>query len=151
MENKLVLKKNDDNPKDIIKNDSFERFNIDESFKNKGDELLKTNEFFKDLSEIMENETFLRFFKKYFVNTSEVKISIIYMKLYETFKDKWEKLTDKQLDERVNTFLIWKIMKDRNLSRFTISTVLNSLDNKKIDIFDELKDFMNFTENKKLN
>ena len=54
---------------------------------NKGGELLETNDFFKELSEIMEDEKFNKFFNKWFTTLSEIKISIIYMKLYNEFKN----------------------------------------------------------------
>ena len=113
----------------------------------KGEKLIETNEFFRDLSEIMENEMFVQFFNKYFIDSNEVKVTMIYMKLYNAFKEKWEDLSSEELDKRINTFLVWKIMKDSNTSRFAIHTVLEHLNKpKNVDIFEELKKFISISD-----
>ena len=67
-------------PKALVKQNSFD------IIRDNGNTLLETNEFFKDLSDMMENEMFRNFFKKYFYNSTESKITLIYMTLYEEFK-----------------------------------------------------------------
>jgi hypothetical protein len=113
----------------------------------KGEEIIETNNFFRDLSEIMEDEKFSKFFNKYFIDSNEVKVTMVYMKLYNAFRQKWKDISSEQLDKRINTFLIWKIMKDRNTSRFAIHTVMEHLDKpKNVDIFEELKQFISVSE-----
>ena len=90
-----------ENSKIIKKNDSFD-------LKKKGEEILDNHEFLSDLAEIMEDEKCAKFFKKYFSSMSESKISLVYIKLYEEFKNKWKKLTDKELDKRINIYILWK-------------------------------------------
>ena len=125
----------------ITKQDSFERVI------KKGAEIMETNDFFRDLSEIMEDEKFSNFFNKYFIDSNEVKVTMIYMKLYNAFRQKWKDLSSEELDKRINTFLIWKIMKDRDTSKFTIHTVMKHLDKpKNVDILDELKQFISVSE-----
>ena len=121
----------------ITKQDSFERVVT------KGKEIIETNDFFRDLSDIMEDEKFSTFFNKYFIDSNEVKVTMIYMKLYNAFQQKWKDLSSEQLDKRINTFLIWKIMKDRDTSKFAIHTVMEHLDKpKNVDILEELKEFI---------
>ena len=135
---------NQENNNIITKNASFEILE-------KGSEILDNNDFFKDLSDVMEEPKFNNFFKKYFKNMSEAKISLVYMKLYDVFKDKWKKMTDKELDQRINVFLLWKMMRSKNLNRFALHTVLEHFESpKKVDIFEELKQFIEFTDDKKL-
>jgi hypothetical protein len=125
----------------LIKSDSFEIYE-------KGNDLIEHNDFFKDLVEIMENEKFSKFFEKYFKNMTEVKISVVYMKLYQEFKNRWKEMTEEELDKKVNVFLLWKMMRDRKMNKFALNTVLNHLDNpKKVNIFENLKEFVEFTEN----
>ena len=142
----IIIKKmnNQENNNIITKNASFEILE-------KGSEILDNNDFFKDLSDVMEEPKFNNFFKKYFKNMSEAKISLVYMKLYDVFKDKWKKMTDKELDQRINVFLLWKMMRSKNLNRFALHTVLEHFESpKKVDIFEELKQFIEFTDDKKL-
>ena len=121
----------------ITKQDSFERVVT------KGKEIIETNDFFRDLSDIMEDEKFSTFFNKYFIDSNEVKVTMIYMKLYNAFQQKWKDISSEQLDKRINTFLIWKIMKDRDTSKFAIHTVMEHLDKpKNVDILEELKEFI---------
>lgn len=128
-------------PKGLIKQNSFD------VIRDNGNTLLETNEFFKDLSDMMENEMFRNFFKKYFYNSTESKITLIYMTLYEEFKSKWKELNDTELDKRINVFLLWRIMKDRKTNKFAIDTVLKKMDNpKNIDIFNEMKEFINISD-----
>ena len=90
---------------------------------------------------------FRNFFKKYFYNSTESKITLIYMTLYEEFKSKWKELNDTELDKRINVFLLWRIMKDRKTNKFAIDTVLKKMDNpNNIDIFNEMKEFINISD-----
>jgi hypothetical protein len=128
-------------PKALIKQTSFD------VIRDNGGKLLDNNEFFKDLANIMENETFRNFFQKYFYNSTESKITIIYMTLYDEFKTKWKKLNDTELDKRINIFLLWRLMKDRKTNKFAIETVLKKMENpNNTDIFDEMKQFIQITD-----
>lgn len=129
-------------PKALTRQTSFD------VIRDNGNKLIETNEFFKDLTEIMENEMFCNFFKKYFCNTTESKITLIYMTLYDEFKTKWKELNDTELDKRINIFLLWRIMKDRKTNKFAIKTVMNKMENpKNTDIFNEMKEFIQITDN----
>ncbi len=128
-------------PKTIIRQTSFD------VIRDNGNKLLDNNEFFKDLAEIMENETFSKFFKKYFYSSTESKITLIYMTLYDEFKTKWKELNDVELDKRINIFLLWRIMRDRKTNKFAIETVMNKLEKpNKTDIFNELKEFIQISD-----
>ena len=125
----------------ITRNDSFE-------IKKKGEEILDNHEFFSDLAEVMEDEKCAKFFQKYFTSTSESKISLVYIKLYDEFKKKWKELTDKELDKRVNTYLLWKMMKNSNTNRLALHTVLNHMENpNKNHLFEGIKEFMVISDN----
>jgi len=106
----------------------------------KGDELLKNNEFMKDLSDIMEDPKFNKFFNKWMKTNTDTKVSFIYMKLYNEFKNKG--INGEKLDKRINSFIIWKIMTDRNMRPFAI----NKIEEGK-NLF---KEFTKFANNNKL-
>ena len=117
----------------IIKN------NANTKMYDKGKEIIDTNNFFKDLSNIMENEEFNSFFKKYLTNWMDVRCIIIYMKLYSEFKEKYKLMNNEELDKEVIVFLLKKIMNDKDLRTFSIKTIEKKYDEKKIDFFKELK------------
>lgn len=115
----------------------------------KGEELIEKNEFFRDLSELMENEKFSKFFDKYFKNMTESKITLVYMKLYNEMKTRYKEINHEELDKRINVYLMWKIMSDRHLNKFTLHTILNNLENppKKNEILKEISQFMALENN----
>ncbi len=115
----------------------------------KGGELIEKNEFFRDLSELMENEKFSKFFEKYFKNMSESKITLVYMKLYNEMKTKYKEINDEELDKRINVYLMWKIMSNRHLNKFTLHAILDNLENppKKYEILKEISEFMTLENN----
>ena len=130
-----------DSPKQLVKQTSFD------IIRDNGNNILDNNEFFKDLTDIMEDEKFNSFFKKYFYNSTESKITLIYMTLYDEFKTKWKELNDTELDKRINVFLLWRIMKDRHTNKFAINTVLKKMDNPNTtDIFNEMKEFIQISD-----
>tara|TARA_B100001063_G_scaffold247257_1_gene291826 strand:- start:6368 stop:6769 length:402 start_codon:yes stop_codon:yes gene_type:complete len=114
-----------------------------------GNRKIEENEFFQDLTTLMENPTFVRFFEKHLSNWIEVKSSITYMKLYKEFKDKYKKLTNEELDKSIIVFLLCQIMRDKQLRPFSIKTVDEVYDNKKKSFFKEFKKFL-ITQNKAL-
>lgn len=115
----------------------------------KGGKLIEKNEFFRDLSELMENEKFSIFFEKYFKNMSESKITLVYMKLYNEMKTKYKEINDEELDKRINVYLMWKIMSNRHLNKFTLHSILDNLENppKKYEILKEISEFMTLKNN----
>jgi hypothetical protein len=108
-------------------------------------------EFFKDMTTLMENPTFVRFFEKHLSNWIEVKSSITYMKLYKEFQDRYKKITNEELDKSIIIFLLCQIMKDKQLRPISIKTVddiYSNNDNKK-NFFKEFQQFLN-NQNKTL-
>ena len=114
-----------------------------------GNKKIEENEFFQDLTTLMENPTFIRFFEKHLSSWIEVKSSITYMKLYKEFKDKYKKITNEELDKSIIVFLLCQIMRDKQLRPFSIKTVDEVYDNKKKHFFKEFQKFLT-TQNKAL-
>ena len=114
-----------------------------------GNKKIEENEFFQDLTTLMENPTFIRFFEKHLSSWIEVKSSITYMKLYKEFKDKYKKLTNEELDKSIIVFLMCQIMRDKQLRPFSIKTVDDVYSNKKKNFFKEFQTFLT-TQNKAL-
>ena len=112
-----------------------------------GNKMLNENEFLRDLTSLMENEQFKNFFDKYMDNWINVKSSIIYMKLYDEFKEKYKELNDKILDKNIIIYLLCKVMRNRKLMTFSIDTIDKIYSDEKINYFKELETIM---ENKKM-
>ena len=125
----------------IINND-----NIHNNMVNMGKDKINNNDFMKDLSDLMENEQFSNFFKKYMTDWDTLKCITIYMRLYSEFKDKYNEISGKKLDKHIIIYLLSKIMTDNILRPFTIETIKKvQQENNKIDFFDEFEDFLKTT------
>ena len=114
-----------------------------------GNRKIDENEFFQDLTTLMENPTFIRFFEKHMSNWIEVKSSVVYMKLYKEFQDKYEELNGEKLDKSIIVFLLCQIMQDKQLRPFSIKTIDAVYDDKKNNFFEEFKQFLS-SQNKAL-
>ena len=114
-----------------------------------GEKKLESNEFFQDLCGLMENEQFKRFLDKHMGNWLDIKCSVTYMHLFKQFKERYEKVNEKELDNRIIVYLLSKIMRDKNLRPWSITTVDKMLTNQKVNFFNEFESIM--VANKDLN
>jgi len=114
-----------------------------------GEEKLNNNEFFQDLCVLMENEVFKKFLNKHMNNWLDIKCSITYMHLYKQFKERYNEINDKELDNRIVVYLLSKIMKDKTLRPWSITTVDKMLSERKVNFFEEFESIM--VANKDLN
>ena len=115
-----------------------------------GEKRLEKNEFFQDLCGLMENEQFKRFFDKHMGSWLDIKCSVTYMHLYKEFKERYEKINDKELDNRIVVYLLSKIMRDKNLRPWSISTVDKMLTSRKVNFFEEFESIMAANKDLKL-
>ena len=98
----------------------------------KGETLVESNEFFKDLSNLMSDEKFVAFFDKYFKNMDDIKSTVIYMKLYRVFQERYKELSNEELSKYVNIYLLHNIMNNKDLRKTLITETINHLqDNRK--------------------
>lgn len=86
---------------------------------------LTNNEFMKDLCDLMEDEKFLKFYKKYMMDWTSIKCTSIYMRLYSEFKTKYETISKDELDKNIIIFILSKIMTDSTLRPLSIEAVEN--------------------------
>lgn len=109
----------------------------------KGSELLEKNNFLKDLSEIMSDDKFIHFFNKYFKTMDDVKTTVIYMKLFNLFKEKYNNMSNAELSNCVNIYLLHKTMTNDMLRKTMINATIKHLENNKNDILDIVKNDIN--------
>ena len=101
-----------------------------------GGKLIKTNDFFKDLSDIMNDDKFEIFFNKYFKTMDEIKTTVIYMKLYDALREKYEKISGEELSKYLNVYLVHHAMTDSGLRNNVIASTLKHLENNKYPILE---------------
>ena len=107
-----------------------------------GQNKIANNDFFKELTELLEDDKFKNFYDKYMSNWLDIKCSITYMHLYKQFKIKYKELNNQELDKNLAVYLLSKIMSDKNLRPWSIKTVDKMLNNKKVNFFEEFENIM---------
>ena len=107
-----------------------------------GKKKLEKNDFFQDLCALLEDEKFKQFFDKYMSSWMDIKCSITYMHLYRQFKIKYKELNNEELDKNLAIYLLSKIICDKTLRPWSITTVDKMLNNKKMDFFEEFESLM---------
>ena len=122
-------------------NQLVEYNNLNECIK-KGEKKIKNNDFFQDLCNLMENEEFKIFFNKHMNSWLDIKCSVTYMHLYNQFKSKYKELNDEDLDKNLIIYLLSKIMRDKTLRPWSISTVDKMTTNRKVNFFNEFESIM---------
>jgi hypothetical protein len=101
-------------------------------FKNKGDEIILKNSFFKDLIEIMSDNKVKNFFDKYFKTMDDIKTTVIYIKLFRLFQEKYNNLSHKELEDNINIYLLHHVMSNNELRKTMITSTIEHLeDNRK--------------------
>jgi len=131
----------DNKNNEIIKSNENSIVNIlnkqDAEFK--GGEILLGNDFFRDLSELMENDKFNLFFQKYMNDWIGIKCTVTYMRLYKELKEKHEDINNDVLDKNIIIFLLTRIMRNKQLRPMSIQTIDEILKDDKLDFFEELE------------
>jgi len=136
-----------------ISNESFKK-----NIMKKGKIILKENDFFNDLDYIMSDNSFRIFYDKYFKDFNDVKVIILYMKLYETIQKEYFEINNKEIEKELLAYIIKEVMSDN----FTRKIIMKSFDeyennnnpkNKRfiLDIFNKKNNIKEITTNKKEN
>ena len=114
--------------KDLIKNGSI---------------ILKENNFFNDLDNIMNDYQFRFFYNKYFNDISDIKTVVLYMKLYETIQKEYKEKNGIDLESELLIYIIKELMSEdcsrKNILNSFQSFIENNNSNKKflLDIFEK--------------
>jgi hypothetical protein len=100
----------------------------------KGKKIVENNPFFKDLSEIMTDDKVKRFFDRYFKDMDEIKTTVLYMKLFRLFQQRYADYSEDELSKYVNIYLLRHAMTDKNIRSSLIHATMEHLKNNKLPI-----------------
>ena len=88
-----------------------------------GKDLIKNNEFYKDLAKIMTYKPFRKFIKKYFSDSMDANTSLMFMGLYSYIEDQIKsKYPDVNITQELIISMIDDIMNNSETRRSLIST-----------------------------
>lgn len=91
----------------------------------KGEKIISTNIFFQDFISLMQNIEFDEFYKKYFTNWSDIETMVFYMKLYKALEYGYSVRYNDNIDKRLMTFILHKIMTTTILRKSAIEIFNN--------------------------
>ena len=107
----------------IVKNQQLDHLKskeISQFINEQGSEIYKNNKFFKDLYDMMEDEKFRKFYKKYYYDWGEIKVMTMYMKLYETIEKEYFNKFKKKISKELILYIIREIFSNKESRKFTI-------------------------------
>lgn len=93
-----------------------------------GEKLIEKNPFFKDLTTVMKNTEVKTFFDKYFTDMNSIKTTVIYMKIFRLLQEKYKTLSEKELSDYVNIYLLHRAMTTDGLRTKLINDTLEHLE-----------------------
>ncbi len=94
----------------------------------KGKRILDENNFFKDLDSLMNSE-FREFYNKYFKDFTDTKITLLYMKLYETIQIEYYDKNKVQIEKELLAYIISNLMSDAEIRKKIIESFNNYSEN----------------------
>ena len=100
----------------------------------KGMQLMENNPFFNDLAEIMTDDKVKIFFDRYFKNMDEIKTTVLYMKWFRLFQQRYADYSEKELSKYVNIYLLHHAMTDKNIRSTLIHATMEHLKNNRVPI-----------------
>ena len=136
-----------DSNKDII---NVSNNIIKENIIKEGEKILNENVFFNDLDNIMKDKNFKYFYNTYFNDFTDIKVIIMYMKLYETIQIEYKEKNNCDIEKELLAYIIKELMNNENSRKKIFGSYHNFMENnheqnnhnkKKflLDIFEENK------------
>lgn len=113
---------------------------------NNGKKVLEENIFFKELDDMMTDKKFRSFYDKYFNDYSDIKISILYMKLYETIQKEYFDINNHEIEKELLAYMIKELMSNKESLKKIISSFNdfeNNRDKSILNIFNGLGEIKN--------
>jgi hypothetical protein len=114
-----------ENNNSLIKNNLVNENYIQKNIIKEGKKILQENDFFSDLDYIMNDDSFRSFYSKYFKDYTDVKIIILYMKLYETIQVEYKERYNMDIEKELLAYIIKELMCD-DISRKNIIESFNN-------------------------
>lgn len=96
---------------------------------NEGKVILDENDFFNDLDKLMGNCEFKNFYKKYFTDYTDIKIAILYMKLYETLQIEYKIKNGCDIEKEVLAYIMKELMSNNETRKNIIDAFNDYIEN----------------------
>ena len=100
---------------------------------NEGKHILQENDFFNDLDNIMIDNNFRSFYNTYFKDFTDIKVVILYMKLYETIQIECKEHNGVEIEKELLAYMIKELMSDNESRKNIYKAFYNFTDNNQIN------------------
>ena len=111
--------------------------------------IMKTNPFFKDLINIMNNHEFKEFYNKYFSDWNDIQAMVFFMKLYSTIDYEFTRQFNSQIENSEMEMILNKVMENSSTRKMALSLFndyKSCTDYKKTEKFRTLLSFSKSTQ-----
>jgi len=113
---------------DIVKktpNTTIDLFNIvntqvKQFINDEGNAIYRQNEYFKDLHDMMQDKKFRVFYNKYYKDWGEIKVMMMYMKLYENIEKEYFIKYNKKISKEMVLYIVREIIRNRETRKITL-------------------------------
>ena len=107
----------------------------------KGEKILNENNFFNELDSIMSDNKFRSFYDEYFKDFSDIKVVLMYMKLYETIQKEYIERYGIEIEKELLVVMMKELMSEHStrkniIDSFNNFTELNCERQTILDIFE---------------
>ena len=90
-----------------------------------GKKILNENIFFNDLDKLMNDQKFKKFYDNYLNDFNDIKVVILYIKLYETIKSEYRDRYNLEIDKELLIYMIRELMTDKNSRKMIFESFHN--------------------------
>lgn len=98
-----------------------------------GKNILEENDFFNKLDIIMTDINFRSFYNTYFKDYTDIKVVILYMKLYETIQIEYEERNGVSIEKELLAYMIKELMNNNESRKYIYEAFYNFTDNKQVN------------------
>lgn len=115
-----------------------------------GKKILQKNDFFNSLDIVMTNDDFRSFYDNYFKDFTDIKVVILYMKLYETIQIEYKERNGIPIKKEFLAYMIKELMNNNESRKYIHEAFYNFTDNKQSNNKFILDIFYNSENSKKI-
>ena len=95
-----------------------------------GENILEENDFFNSLDTVMNDDNFRSFYNTYFKDFTDIKVVLLYMKLYETIQIEYKEHNGIDIERELLAYMIKELMSNDGSRKNIYEAFYNFTDNK---------------------
>ena len=102
--------------------------------KKEGEKILKKNDFFRKLMNLMNSTEFNDFYDSYFKDWSDIETIVFYIKLYKTIDYEYNRRFNEEISDEIMTYMLYNVMNNTDTRKLALEKFRDFKDHKNIDM-----------------